>query len=125
CSYGASLPAVFNFSRLGCGPVGYVGNGGRCHRMKKLASFLAVMSLSAFIAACSGNQAKIDAATQKAEADAQRAQAAATAAQTASQNATAASSKADQEAGSAQDSVRRANDAVARLEAAFSTSVTK
>jgi hypothetical protein len=99
-------------------------NAGRCYRMKKLASCIAILSVGVFIAACS-NQAKIDAATQKAQSDAQRAEAASTAAQTASQNAMAASQKADQEAASAQDSVRRANDAVARLEAAFSTSVTK
>jgi hypothetical protein len=100
-------------------------SGGRCYRMKKLASSIAILSTSLFIAACSGNQARINDATQKAQSDAQRAEAAATAAQTASQNAMAASQKADQEAASAQDSVRRANDAVARLEAAFSTSVTK
>ncbi len=66
--------------------------------MKKLASCIAILSASVFIAACSGNQAKIDAATQKAQSDQQRAEAAATAAQTASQNAMAASQKADQEA---------------------------
>jgi hypothetical protein len=105
-------------------PTGLLENGGRCYWMKKLASGIAILSASILIAACS-NQAKIDAATQRAQSDAQRAEAAATAAQTASQNALAASQKADQEAASAQDSVRRANDAVARLEAAFSTSVTK
>jgi hypothetical protein len=94
-------------------------------RMKKVATFIGILSIAAFAAACSGNQDAINAATQKAQADATRAQASATAAEQSSQQALAASQKADQEAASAQDSVRRANDAVARLEAAFSTSVTK
>jgi hypothetical protein len=101
------------------------GNIGRCLRMKKLATFVGILSVAGFMAACSGNQAAIDAATQKAQSDASRASAAATTGEQASQQALAASQKADQEAASAQDSVRRANDAVARLEAAFGTSVTK
>jgi hypothetical protein len=119
-----SLPRVFVL-----GDSGYSRKqqqvDGRCHWMKKLVSLTGTLLISALVAACSGNQAKIDQATQKAESDAQRAQAAATAAQSASQNATTASQRADQETASAQDSVRRANDAVARIEAAFSTSVTK
>jgi hypothetical protein len=93
--------------------------------MKTLATFLGILSLAAFMAACGPDMSAIDASTQKAESDASRAQAAATGAEGAAQQALAASQKADQEAASAQDSVRRANDAVARLEAAFSTSVTK
>jgi uncharacterized lipoprotein YajG len=121
CKYGGNLSGVCETGQHQ--PVSS-GKWWEVYRMKKLASGLAILSASVLIAACT-DQAKIDAATQRATSDAQRAEAAATSAQTASQNAMAASQKADQEAASAQDSVRRANDAVARLEAAFSTSVTK
>jgi hypothetical protein len=121
CQYVADIRCVVGTGKSE--PVS-LQNGGRCYRMKKLTSGIAILCAGFLIAACT-DQAKIDAATQRAQSDAQRAEAAATAAQTASQNAMAASQKADQEAASAQDSVRRANDAVARLEAAFSTSVTK
>jgi pyruvate/2-oxoglutarate dehydrogenase complex dihydrolipoamide acyltransferase (E2) component len=121
CKYGA---VIYRVGGAGNSEPCSGQNGGRCFWMKKLTSGIAILCASIFIAACT-DQAKINAATEKAESDAQRAQAAATAAQTASQNAMAAGQKADQEAASAQDSVRRANDAVARLEAAFSTSVTK
>jgi hypothetical protein len=120
CKYGAKPIKSPGFST----PTDLNTNGGRCYWMKKLATGFAIFFACVFIAACT-DQAKIDAATQKAQSDAQRAEAAATSAQTASQSALAASQKADQEAASAEDSVRRANDAVARLEAAFSTSVTK
>jgi hypothetical protein len=92
--------------------------------MKKVATIVGILSLTAMMSAC-GWQSDVDKAASKAEAAASRAQTAATSAEASAQAAKDAASKADANAAAATDAANRAKDAADRVEAAFRASVTK